>query len=209
MWRNILAAIILSGLIVWGIMDYMNNDKEAVTGNEKQNEQAEDSGDKVTGDTQSDNPEPSDTNSNKVGTKKGNIAPDFTIVDLNGKEVSLSDYRGKKVILNMWATWCPPCRAEMPEMQSYYETYAEKDNVEILAVNMTFQDSISNVKTFKEENGLTFPILLDQNNDVGVPYRVMVLPSTWFINEEGIISDIYQGPMNEETMKSLIKKMDK
>jgi peroxiredoxin len=204
MWRNILAAIVLLGLIAWGVMDYITNDKEIVTGTEEQKEQEESAKGK---ESEEENVEKN--SKNKVGTKKGNTAPDFTIVDLNEKKVSLSDYRGKKIILNMWATWCPPCRAEMPEMQSYYETYAEEDNVEILAVNMTFQDSISNIETFKEENGITFPILLDRHNDVGVPYRVMVLPTTWFINEEGIISDVHSGPMDEAMMKNYIKKMDK
>ena len=75
-----------------------------------------------------------------VGLEKGQTAPDFTLINLQGEEVTLSELQGKKVVLNFWATWCPPCKAEMPHMQNYYEQYAAKDNVEIVGVNLTYSN---------------------------------------------------------------------
>mgnify|MGYP003435951310 FL=1 len=76
----------------------------------------------------------------KEGLEKGQIAPNFTLETLTGETVTLADFKGKKVILNFWATWCPPCRTEMPHFQDYYEQYAERDNVVILAANATYND---------------------------------------------------------------------
>ncbi|OZM56287.1 hypothetical protein CIB95_12770 [Lottiidibacillus patelloidae] len=202
MWRNIIAGIILSGLVIWGIMDYVTKEDSSQNGANGAHE-----------DEQSTNPDENKNtakeNSDKleVGIKIGNKAPDFTIENLEGETVSLSDYQGKKVILNMWATWCPPCRAEMPDMQRFYEKYANQ-GVEILAVNMTSQDTVSSIEEFKEELGLTFPILLDIHNEVGVTYRVLQIPSTWFINNDGVITNIALGAMNEEMMVKYIKQMD-
>ena len=82
----------------------------------------------------------SSTVENESGLKVGQTAPDFTLKTLDGKEAKLSDYRGKKVILNFWATWCPPCKAEIPHMEKYYKKSAKDDNVEILAVNLKKSD---------------------------------------------------------------------
>ena len=80
------------------------------------------------------------TNPANEGIGQGDRAPNFTLTTLDGEEVTLADYQGKKVVLNFWATWCPPCKAEMPHMQNYYEDMAEQENVEILAVNLTSSD---------------------------------------------------------------------
>lgn len=131
-------------------------------------------------------------------------APDFELTTLNGEKVILSDYQGKKVILNFWATWCPPCKAEMPHMQKFYEKYKDQ-GVEILAVNLTSQDKgVDKVKAFVEENGLTFPILLDEEGVVGQNYQIATIPTSYMIDTEGNIVKKVVGPMDEEMMESLI-----
>ncbi|MFJ7668108.1 peroxiredoxin family protein [Lysinibacillus sp. NPDC097195] len=150
-----------------------------------------------------------------VGLNNGDIPPDFTLMNLEGKEMSLSELRGKKVVLNFWATWCPPCKAEMPHMQNYYEQYAKEDNVEILAVNLTTEErdvtadaKIDTVMTFRDAFELTFPILLDTENEAGSDYQIITIPTTFFIDSTGTIQHSIEGPMNLEMLKSKIKALD-
>src|SRR5690554_1010142 len=114
------------------------------------------------------------------GLAKGEIAPDFELMTLDGETARLSDYKGKKVILNFWASWCPPCRAEMPDMQKYYEEQAAKENVEILAVNLTTEDrGMEKITAFIEEFNLTFPIPMDREGDIGKLYQAVAIPTTY------------------------------
>lgn len=145
----------------------------------------------------------------KQGLTKGDRAPDFTLITLDGEEVKLSDYQGKKVILNFWATWCPPCKAEMPHMEQYYEKNAKKENVEILAVNLTSQDDGEKaVQQFVDGYELTFPILMDENGDVGDEYRAFTIPTTYMIDTNGLIQHKIVGPMNEEMMGKMVGGME-
>lgn len=109
---------------------------------------------------------------------------DFTLSDLNGKSHTLSKYKGKVIFLNFWATWCPPCRAEMPAMQKMYKSWNSKKYV-MLAVNIG-QDK-QTVKSFANKNGYTFPILLDSTSKIARKYRVSGIPTTYIINKEGKI----------------------
>ncbi|MGE8033553.1 peroxiredoxin family protein [Lysinibacillus sp. NPDC093692] len=151
----------------------------------------------------------------KIGLKNGDTPPDFTLTSLDGEDVTLSELRGKKVVLNFWATWCPPCKAEMPHMQNYYEQNAKKDNVEIIAVNLTKaerdvteDEKIDSVMTFRESFDLTFPILLDPKNSAGLDYQVLTIPTTYFIDSNGYIQRAIRGPMNAEMLKSYVDAMD-
>lgn len=143
------------------------------------------------------------------GLAKGETAPDFELTTLDGETVKLSDYRGKKVILNLWATWCPPCRAEMPDMKKYYDEQAQGKNVEILAVNLTTEDrGMAKINAFVEEFGLTFPIPMDVEGDVGNVYQAATIPTSYMIDTEGRVQHKIVGPMNEEMMEEFIGNME-
>ena len=111
-------------------------------------------------------------------------AIDFTLTDINGKTHTLSDYKGKLVFLNFWATWCPPCLSEMPAMQKLYQTW-DKDMFVMLAVNMG--QSRAEVKAFAKKHKYTFPILMDSEQKVAAGYRVRGIPTTYFIDAKGNI----------------------
>ena len=146
------------------------------------------------------------------GLSQGDIPPDFELKTLDGKTIRLSEYKGEKVILNFWASWCPPCKAEMPHMENYYKTKAKEKNVEILAVNLTNVERGGNkleiVKNFVNEYGLTFPILLDENGEVGNTYQTITIPTSYLIDTKGLIYKKVVGPMDEEMIEKLVKEMD-
>lgn len=144
----------------------------------------------------------------KEGLAPGETAPDFELKTLDGETVKLSDYQGKKVILNFWATWCPPCKAEMPLMENYYDK-AQKENVEILAVNLTTEDrGIDKVEAFVKANHLSFPIPLDKEGDVGSVYQAVTIPTSYIIDAQGRVQKKHIGPMDEKTMEDYIANLD-
>jgi len=136
---------------------------------------------------------PSDTNTQtvKVGNRIGYSAPDFTLPTTDNKEFKLSDYRGKPVILNFWASWCGPCRYEVPAFKSFYEKYGD-EGVPIIAVNT--QDNPDSAIAYAKSDGLKFTIPVDPQGKVSSLYNVRGLPTTYFIDENGIITSIKIGP---------------
>lgn len=139
--------------------------------------------------------------------QKGFLAPDFTLADPKGNEYHLEALRGKAVLVNLWATWCPPCRAEMPAIEQYYEQYG-KQGLVVLGVNATAQDYPLNVVPFVQEYNLTFPILLDETGAVAKSYEVRSLPSTYFINRDGSIAEVViGGPMSGAILETYIKEI--
>jgi peroxiredoxin len=127
----------------------------------------------------------------------GNTAPDFSASTLDGGSTSLSSYRGQVVLLNFWATWCPPCRTEMPDMQAFYQEY-QAQGVIVLAVNV--QEDGGTVNNLRNEYGLTFPILLDGSGQVKDAYNARALPKTYFIDRGGVIRQIQIGDMSRQQM---------
>lgn len=125
------------------------------------------------------------------GLNPGEQAPDFELTTLDGEQVKLSDYKGQKVLLNFWVSWCPPCKTEMPYMETYHNEQAKDDNVVILAVNMTTLErgQREKVPEFVEEHDLTFPILMDEAGIAKDLYDVLIYPTTYVINEEGMITE--------------------
>jgi thiol-disulfide isomerase/thioredoxin len=134
-------------------------------------------------------------------------APDFELITLTDESVKLSDFRGKKVFINFWATWCPPCKEEMPHIQNYYEEAAKDDNVVILSINVTDLESNRNtIQQFSEDYAMTFPILLDEKGDVSITYEILTLPTSMIINEEGVIVEKIIGPVTEEMLNEKLGK---
>ncbi|OIK13246.1 alkyl hydroperoxide reductase [Bacillus sp. MUM 116] len=137
------------------------------------------------------------------GLKIGAKAPDFELKTLSGDKIKLSDLKGKKVMLNFWATWCPPCKAEMPAMEKFFK---EKDkDLVILAVNI---DPQLDVKGFVNKNKITFPILLDVDDHVNETYQILSIPTTYFINSKGIIENKFTGGMELAQMKQFAEKLN-
>lgn len=139
--------------------------------------------------------------------REGFAAPDFTLETLEGEEITLSDLRGKAVVVNLWASWCPPCRAEMPALQAAYEADHAR-GLEILAVNMTYQDREQDARNFVDDFGLTFTIPLDRDGTVARQYLLRALPSTFFIGPDGVIRKVViGGPMSEATIRTTVSEM--
>lgn len=137
-----------------------------------------------------------------VGTGVGNLAPDFTLLNLEGEEVNLSDFRGKHVYLNFWATWCSFCDMEMPDLQRVYD---ENDDMVVLGVNV--MENLDDVKPYVEENGLTFPVVLDEEGMMGSLYLVSGMPTTYFIDKEGVILGAIPGMLTYDQMMDVLNQM--
>lgn len=152
-----------------------------------------------------------ETNAPFAGTiaapQAGFLAPDFSLPTTDGKTIRLSDLRGQAVLVNLWATWCPPCRAEMPAIEKVYNEYKD-DGFVVLAVDMTYQDTASAVPPFVQKYNLTFPILLDESAVVGRAYQLHSLPSSFFITREGIINEVViGGPMAEALLRTRVEEI--
>ncbi len=137
----------------------------------------------------------------------GFAAPEFTLDLLEGGQVTLSELRGKAVVINLWASWCPPCRAEMPAIQSVYERNRDR-GLEVLAVNTTFQDSERDAAAFVQQYSLTFPVPLDRTGSVSRQYQLRALPSTYFVDRDGVIRKVViGGPMSETTIQTAVEEI--
>ncbi len=143
-----------------------------------------------------------------MGSKpiKGFHAPDFTLQSIKGDRLHLNDLRGNVIVLNFWASWCPPCRIEMATFQKLFQQY-QSQKVMILTINVTNQDSMNALQTFIDKYNLTLPILLDRDGKVSQIYQIQSLPTTFIINPNGVITDIiYGGPVSETLLKIRIQQ---
>lgn len=129
-------------------------------------------------------------------------APDFTVVDENDKEVKLSDYFGKPIVLNMWASWCGYCIDEMPYFQDAYES--EKD-VQFIMLNMTSGDNIYEARKVLRENNFTFPVLYDVKSEGAIAYGANALPMTFFIDKDGYVVTYASGALSKEALNKGIE----
>ncbi|NRD79602.1 TlpA family protein disulfide reductase [Bacillus sp. BRMEA1] len=166
MFKKVLASVVLISLLTVAIVQAMDKNKEKPDAASKHSL--------------------AQKNSLEIGAK----APDFELKTLTGETVKLSSLKGKKVMLNFWATWCPPCKAEMPEIEQFYKTAG--NNTAILSVNI---DPQLDVKGFVKENKITFPILLDTDDKVNGTYQIISIPTTYFIDSNGIIQNKIVGQM--------------
>ena len=131
-------------------------------------------------------------------------APDFTLVTLDGTQVRLSELKGQVVLINIWATWCPPCRAEMPMIQAAYERYREQ-GFTVVAVDL--REDPAAVDAFMKERALTFPALLDRDGRVSSAYRAYALPSSFFVDRNGVIRAVYRGPMPRSVIAGTVEQL--
>ncbi|RLQ96750.1 peroxiredoxin family protein [Falsibacillus albus] len=185
---SLLVVGLLMGILVFNLIDKTSQKRNS---NEQGIELADGQGSADTGDS--------------GGLKKGSKAPDFRLQTIDGKFANLSDFKGKKVILNFWATWCPPCQAEIPHMVKFYNEKAEKLNFQIVAVNLTSLDKGQDkVKSFVKDYHMPFPVLLDAKGEIGKEYGAFAIPTSYILDEKGIIQEKIVGPMDEEMMQKLL-----
>ena len=140
--------------------------------------------------------QPEDTSS-----ESKNLAPNFTVYDMEGNEVNLTDFFGKPIIINFWASWCGPCKMEMPDFNEAYETY--KDEIEFLMVNMTdgSRETIEVASSFIAESGYTFPVYYDTDYSAAITYSVSSLPTSYFLNAEGELVTYARGAIDGATLE--------
>nr|WP_254639041.1 TlpA disulfide reductase family protein [Cohnella sp. GbtcB17] len=139
------------------------------------------------------------------------MAPDFSLEDLGGVTHSLSDYRGKPVVLNFWASWCGPCKEEAAALVKTEARY--KEQATVVAVNLTASDDEAAARTFATEQRFSFPVLLDRLGTVGELYRIRPIPTTLFIDAQGVVADEALGALDEEAfalrLEALLKPTGK
>lgn len=134
----------------------------------------------------------------------GEPAPDFTLTTLTGQQIRLSDLRGRPVVVNFWATWCTPCRREMPDFQAIYDR-EQGNGLAVLGVNVG--ESRIGVSEFVQSLNLSFPILIDERETVQVAYKILPLPATFFIDRAGVIRGIYQFQMSRMQMETEVQRI--
>ena len=142
-----------------------------------------------------------DTGEPSIGIAPGNLAPDFETVTDTGKPIRLSDYRGDIVLLNFWATWCGPCRIEMPEFEAVYNEHKEQ-GFTIIAVNNG--ETVADVQGFRDEYDLSFTLAMDERADIQNQYNIFGYPSTFILNRDGTILARHPGPLTADQLRELV-----
>jgi cytochrome c biogenesis protein CcmG, thiol:disulfide interchange protein DsbE len=133
--------------------------------------------------------------------QQGGTATNFTLPSLDGGDIALADYDGDVVIMNFWATWCPPCRAEMPALNRFYEAHRDEGLV-ILAINE--QEDVGTVRPFIQTNNLSFPVLLDSQGRVAQQYTTRSFPTTFIIDRDGVIQHVQTGEISEHELEAIV-----
>ena len=200
--------MIVMGLFVFrGKLSYMPNN----TNNSSSSTEYSTGKDATNSDSEENDKSNGTASSNKPEENKTPVI-DFELKDQYGKTHKLSDYKGKVIFLNFWATWCPPCKMEMPDIQKIYEKYekqGEKSEVVVLSVaapNTQDEKDIDGIKAFLEENGYTYPVLMDDGGYTFGAYRISSLPTTFMIDKEGNVFGYVQGGLTQEAMESIIEQ---
>jgi thiol-disulfide isomerase/thioredoxin len=137
-----------------------------------------------------------------VGIAVGDLAPEFTGTTLDGQTISLNELRGKLVVVNVFASWCGPCRVETPHLVELYNEL-DKDQVEFIGLNL--QETPAAVQLFKEEFFIDYPLVLNEGGEITDIYSPIGLPTTWFIDQEGIVRFTFSGPMTKESLQAILE----
>jgi len=133
----------------------------------------------------------------------GKPAPDFTVTSLDGKTISLDSLKGKVIILNFWATWCPPCRAEIPEFVQFYRDFKKKG---VVIIGLGVNDSDASLQKFSKKNQINYPVANDKRNRVSSLYgRIRSIPTTFVIDVKGIIRDIRIGGIDKKELSKMVE----
>lgn len=134
------------------------------------------------------------------------MAPDFTFYDISGNSFNLSDYQGKPVVLNFWASWCGPCKTEMPGFENLYQKYGEQ--VQFLMINLTdgASETVDTANAYILSEGYTFPVFYDTDNDGAITYGITSIPTTYLISEEGELLGYAMGAITEEALEGAIEQ---
>ena len=153
-------------------------------------------------------PVETETETEMVTTEaSANLAPDFTLYDIDGNACKLSDFRGKPVILNFWASWCGPCKAEMPDFEDAYRAYGSE--VQFLILNLTDGDSetVETASGYIASQGYTFPVYYDRDLEGAMAYNVTVIPVSYFIDEDGVVRAVHEGMMDAASLENNIQAL--
>ena len=137
--------------------------------------------------------------------RPGYLAPDFTLTTLTGDQITLSELRGQPVILNFWATWCAPCRQETPHFQAFHERHGA--DMVLLGINQ--RESAADVTNFVDEYAMSYPVLLDSDGSVYDAYQVFGLPTTWFVDSDGVLTAVAPGGVTEAFLEEQLEAMVK
>lgn len=205
--------IVMGVLMLSGKLNSISSYLSEITNSATENVVEENSDETANVESESSNENTDEKSEAKESEEVGEILPaeEFTLVDQYGNTHSLSGYKGKVVFLNFWATWCPPCREEMPYIQELYEEYSEQEDpdVVILAVafpNLGSETDVEGIKSFLDENGYTYPVLMDEDASLMLPYYVTAYPTTYMIDPDGNVLGYIPGSMSKETMEDVISQ---
>ena len=195
--------VILFAVLIVGASILYNAMKDKVEDNSFQmaGDKADENSTSNTNDTDTNG---TDTNADNTDNEKV-AAPDFTMTDKDGNEVKLSNFAGKPIVLNFWASWCGPCQMEMPDFEEMYKTYGEE--VQFVMVNMTdgSQETVESATQFITEKGYTFPVYYDTKMEGAYYYSVYSLPMTYFIGADGYVAGRNTGMISGENLQKGIE----
>jgi thiol-disulfide isomerase/thioredoxin len=140
-----------------------------------------------------------------IGTAVGQLAPNITGTTIDGQMVTLSDLEGKVVLVNIFASWCGPCRAEAPHLVEVYNNL-DQDQVEFIGLNL--QESPEAVASFQDDSLIPFPLVLNENGDLTEIYSPIGLPTTWFLDRDGVVRFVFSGPMTSEALQQILADVE-